>query len=91
MSRRVCAIFGRADGQKTFAARVVEAVGIGRLKAVRCGNAISATTGFSNRRNADHRSRFPLKEWFGPYLWQPPTLGMSATQLALRWDSYKTA
>ena len=46
MSRCVCAIFGRADGQKPFAARVVEAVGIGRLKAVHCGNAISATTRF---------------------------------------------
>jgi hypothetical protein len=37
---------GRADGQKAFAARVVEAAGIGRLKAVHCGNAISATTRF---------------------------------------------
>ena len=46
MSRRVCAIFGRVDGQKPFAARVVEAAGIGRLKAVHCGNAISATTRF---------------------------------------------
>ena len=46
MSRRVCAIFGRADGQKTFAARVVEAGGIGRLEVVRCGNAISAITRF---------------------------------------------
>ena len=46
MIRRVCAIFGKADGQKLFAARVVEAAGIGQLKAVRCGNAISATTRF---------------------------------------------
>jgi hypothetical protein len=34
MSRRVCAIFVRTDGQKAFAARFVEAAGIGRLKAV---------------------------------------------------------
>ena len=50
MSRRVCAIFGRADGQKPFTARVVEAAGIGRLKAVHCGNAISVTTRFLQPR-----------------------------------------
>ena len=65
MSRGVCAIFGRADGQKAFAARVVEAAGIGRLKAVHCGNAISATTRFLQPPEPlMHRSRFPLKEWF---------------------------
>ena len=43
MSRRVCAILGRGDGQKAFAVRVIEAAGIGRLKTVHCINAISVT------------------------------------------------
>ena len=83
MSRRVCAIFGRADGRKTFAARVVEAAVIGRLKACtlrqcdQCNYQISPTAG-----TLMHRSRFPLKEWFwAAYLVATHTPGMSATQL----------
>ena len=94
MSRRVCAIFGRSDGQKPFTARVVEAAGIGRLKAVHCGKCdqcnyqVSPTAG-----TLMHRSRFPLKEWFwAAYLVATHTPGMSATQLRRQMGfSYKTA
>ena len=55
--------------------------GIGRLKAVHCGNAISVTTRSPTAGTLMHRSRFPLKEWSGPPTGPTHTPGMSATQL----------